>query len=38
MKNIGIFHYKVGGTDGVSLEIDKWKKVLEEMGHADPLS
>jgi glycosyltransferase involved in cell wall biosynthesis len=33
MKNIGIFHFKVGGTDGVSLEIDKWKKVLEEMGH-----
>ena len=33
MKNIGIFHYKVGGTDGVSLEIDKWKRVLEEMGH-----
>lgn len=33
MKNIGIFHYKVGGTDGVSLEIDKWKQVLEEMGH-----
>lgn len=33
MKTIGIFHYKVGGTDGVSLEIDKWKHVLEEMGH-----
>ncbi len=33
MKNIAIFHYKVGGTDGVSLEIDKWKRVLEEMGH-----
>ncbi len=33
MKNIGIFHYKVGGTDGVSLEIDKWKHVLEEIGH-----
>ncbi len=33
MKTIGIFHYKVGGTDGVSLEIDKWKQVLEEMGH-----
>jgi len=33
MKNIGMFHYKVGGTDGVSLEIDKWKHVLEEMGH-----
>ena len=32
-KTIGIFHYQVGGTDGVSLEIDKWKRVLEEMGH-----
>jgi glycosyltransferase involved in cell wall biosynthesis len=34
MSTIGIFHYKVGGTDGVSLEIDKWKRVLEEMGHS----
>ncbi len=33
MSTIGILHYKVGGTDGVSLEIDKWKRVLEEMGH-----
>jgi len=33
MSNIGIFHYKVGGTDGVSLEINKWKKILEELGH-----
>lgn len=33
-RNIAIFHYKVGGTDGVSLEIDKWKRVLEEMGHS----
>jgi len=33
MKTIGIFHYQVGATDGVSLEIDKWKRVLEEMGH-----
>ncbi len=33
MKTIGIVHYKVGGTDGVSLEIDKWKTVLEDMGH-----
>ena len=33
MKNIGIIHYKVGGTDGVSLEINKWKRTLEEMGH-----
>ncbi len=33
MSNIGIFHYKIGGTDGVSLEIIKWKKVLEKLGH-----
>jgi len=33
MSTIGFFHYKVGGTDGVSLEIDKWKRVIEEMGH-----
>jgi glycosyltransferase involved in cell wall biosynthesis len=33
MKTIGIIHYQVGRTDGVSLEIDKWKQVLEEMGH-----
>ncbi|MEA3310150.1 MAG: glycosyltransferase [Chloroflexota bacterium] len=31
--NIGVIHYKVGGTDGVSLEIEKWKQVLEELGH-----
>jgi glycosyltransferase involved in cell wall biosynthesis len=33
-KNIGIFHYLVGGTDGVSLEIEKWKLILENMGHS----
>lgn len=33
MKNIGILHYQVGRMDGVSLEIDKWKRVLENMGH-----
>jgi glycosyltransferase involved in cell wall biosynthesis len=33
MKNIGIFHYKIGGTDGVSLEINKWKSALESLGH-----
>ncbi len=33
MKTIGIFHYQVGRTDGVSLEIEKWQRVLEEMGH-----
>jgi len=32
--NIGMIHFKVGGTDGVSLEMDKWKLVLEEMGHS----
>jgi len=30
---IGIIHFKVGDTDGVSLEIDKWKIVLEQLGH-----
>ncbi len=33
-RKIGIIHYRAGGTDGVSLEIDKWKQVLEEMGHS----
>ena len=33
IKNIGIFHFQVGGTDGVSLEIEKWKFILEELGH-----
>ncbi|MBN1247786.1 MAG: glycosyltransferase family 4 protein [Anaerolineae bacterium] len=33
MSNIAMVHYKVGGTDGVSLEMDKWRLVLEEMGH-----
>ncbi|NOY99462.1 MAG: glycosyltransferase family 4 protein [Chloroflexi bacterium] len=32
-KNIGIFHYQVGHTDGVSLEIEKWQRIFEEMGH-----
>lgn len=32
-KTIGIIHYKIGGTDGVSLEIEKWAQVLTEMGH-----
>jgi len=33
MSIIGICHYKVGGTDGVSLEIDKWAQILDDMGH-----
>lgn len=31
--NIGLMHFRVGETDGVSLEMFKWKKVLEKMGH-----
>lgn len=31
--NIGLAHYRVGETDGVSLEMEKWRKVLEDMGH-----
>ena len=34
MSNIGMIHFQVGGTDGVSLEMDKWRMVLEEMGHS----
>jgi glycosyltransferase involved in cell wall biosynthesis len=32
-KKIGIFHFQVGGTDGVSLEIEKWKLILEDLGY-----
>jgi hypothetical protein len=32
MKNIGIFHYKVGGTDGVSLES---RRPGDGAGHVD---
>jgi len=31
-KKIAICHYRVGGTDGVSLEIAKRKKILEQYG------
>lgn len=33
MKTIAIVHYRVGRTDGVSLEIDKRRAILEELGH-----
>ena len=33
MKKIAIVHYRVGRTDGVSLEIEKRKAILEELGH-----
>jgi glycosyltransferase involved in cell wall biosynthesis len=32
-KNILIAHYRVGKTDGVSLEIAKRKQILTQMGH-----
>lgn len=32
-KHIGIIHFKTGDTDGVSLEIDKWKNTFESLGH-----
>ncbi len=31
--NIALVHYRVGETDGVSLEMDKWKLVYEAQGH-----
>ncbi|MCF6181362.1 glycosyltransferase family 4 protein [Lutibacter sp.] len=30
---IALCHFRVGETDGVSLEMDKWKAVLEKMGY-----
>lgn len=32
-KKIGIIHYRVGRTDGVSLEIEKRQQVLQSLGH-----
>ena len=32
-KNIGIVHYRIGRTDGVSLEIEKRKQILQRLGH-----
>ncbi|MBN2858941.1 MAG: glycosyltransferase family 4 protein [Sphaerochaetaceae bacterium] len=32
-REVGIIHYKTGSTDGVSLEIEKWKQVIEDAGH-----
>ncbi|WP_375749404.1 glycosyltransferase [Vibrio sp. HN007] len=31
--NILLAHFRVGETDGVSLEMDKWKQALEALGH-----
>ena len=30
---IALCHFRVGEIDGVSLEMDKWKKALEQLGH-----
>lgn len=30
---IALLHYRVGENDGVSLEMKKWRTVLERMGH-----
>jgi hypothetical protein len=32
-KRIGFVSTRIRGTDGVSLEIEKWAAVLEAMGH-----
>ncbi len=32
IKKIGIIHYRAGRTDGVSLEIEKRKAILQELG------
>lgn len=33
MSRIAFFHNALGKTDGVSLEVDKWRHCLEKMGH-----
>lgn len=33
MSRIAFVHNALGKTDGVSLEVDKWRTVLERMGH-----
>ena len=32
-KKIAIVHYRAGRTDGVSLEIEKRKRILQDLGH-----
>ena len=33
MSRIALCHFRVGETDGVSLEMGKWRQVLERLGH-----
>lgn len=30
---IGLLSFRIAGTDGVSLEIEHWRKILLKMGH-----
>jgi len=32
-KRIGFISTRLNGTDGVSLEVEKWSRVLQRMGH-----
>ena len=32
-RNIAMVHFQVGEMDGVSLEMEKWKLIFEQMGH-----
>jgi mannosylglucosylglycerate synthase len=34
MANVGFIQHRLGRTDGVSLEVDKFRKVLENAGHS----
>ncbi len=31
--NIALCHFRAGESDGVSLEMEKWKLILEKLGH-----
>ena len=33
MSKIALCHFRIGETDGVSLEMEKWRLVLEGLGH-----
>ena len=33
LMKIALVHYRTGETDGVSLEMDKWKLALKKLGH-----
>ena len=33
MASIAFIQHRLGRTDGVSLEVDKWRRILEGMGH-----